>query len=362
MIKYEDLGLTNRSFFSEFEKTFKETLHSGWYILGNSVANFEQSFSTYCGTNYCVGLASGLDALTLAVEACEFEKNSEIIVPSNTYIATIIAIIRAGMKPVLVEPDIRTYNIDPDKVEAKINGNTRAILVVHLYGRLCDIDKINQIANTQNLRVIEDCAQAHGASINGTKAGNFGDIGCFSFYPTKNLGALGDAGAITTNSSELASKIKTLRNYGSNKKYHNEKIGLNSRLDEIQAAFLSIKLKSLDNINKHKQKLAGIYETELRSDFIKPIPLTDNECVFHIYNIRHEKRDKVKKHLLEHNILSDIHYPIPPYKQRALTNLFTENQEYPVSSEIHETTLSLPCSYCHTVEDIMQTIEVLNNF
>ncbi len=293
MIEYENLGKLNRPFFEEYEKVFKQTLESGWYILGNKVTAFENEFATYCETKHCVGLANGLDALTLALNSFKFEKGAEVIVPSNTYIATILSIVNNGLIPVLVEPNLATYNIDPKKIEEKITSKTCAIMVVHLYGKVCEMDAINSIAKKNNLKVIEDCAQAHGAKYKNVKAGNWADFGAFSFYPTKNLGAIADAGAITTNDSQLSETIKTLRNYGSKVKYNNELVGFNSRLDEIQAAFLSVKLKHLDAINNHKRKLANLYLKNLKSDFVKPIVHPDYHDVYHIFNI-HSEEDILK--------------------------------------------------------------------
>jgi len=361
MIEYENLGKLNKPFFDEYEKAFKETLESGWYILGTKVQLFENEFAAYCGAKYCLGVANGLDALMLSLRAFEFEKGAEVIVPSNTYIATILSIVQNGLKPVLVEPDINTYNIDPKKIEEKITPLTKAIMVVHLYGKVCDMDAIGAIAKKHNLKLIEDCAQAHGASYKGIKAGNFGDFGAFSFYPTKNLGAIADAGAVTTNNNDLAEKIKTLRNYGSKIKYYNELIGYNSRLDEVQAAFLSIKLKALDKINEHKRKLATLYLEGLKSDYIKPQVHPDYFDVYHIFNIRHDKRNELKEFLLKNEIKTDIHYPVAPNKQKAMVGIL-DKQETPIAEKIHSTTLSLPISYYHTEQDISKVIEVMNTF
>ena len=361
MIEYENLGKLNKPFFEEYEKVFKQTLESGWYILGNKVAAFENEFANYCGTKHCVGLANGLDALTLALCAFNFEKGFEVIVPSNTYIATILSIVHNGLTPILVEPDIATYNIDPQKIEEKITSKTCAIMVVHLYGKMCEMDSIGAVAKKHNLKVIEDCAQAHGATYKNKKAGNWGDLGAFSFYPTKNLGAIADAGAITTNNEQLSEIIKTLRNYGSRVKYHNEMVGFNSRLDEIQAAFLSVKLKHLDAINAHKRRLANLYLQNLKSDFIKPIAHPDYFDVYHIFNIRHAKRDGLKDHLLKNEIKTEIHYPIAPNKQKAMIGIL-DKQQTPIAEEIHTTTLSLPISYFHLEADILKVIEVMNKF
>lgn len=360
VIEYENLAQLNRPFFEGYQQEFTEVLHSGWYILGNKVKQFEKEYAEYCTSLHCVGVANGLDALTIALNAFDFEKGSEVIVPSNTYIATILSIMNNGMVPVMVEPDIQTYNIDPNKIEEKITGKTKAIMVVHLYGKVCQMDLIIDLAKKYGLKIIEDCAQAHGAKFKGVIAGKFGEFGAHSFYPTKNLGALADAGAITTDDEQLAIKVRTLRNYGSQIKYHNELVGCNSRLDEVQAAFLSVKLKRLDEINEHKRKLASIYHNNLKADFIKPVVDGDYYDVFHIYNIRHPRRDELKKYLLENNIKTEIHYPIAPHKQKALSHMFSES--YPISEEIHATTLSLPVSFMHSESDVEQVVEVLNKF
>jgi len=360
IIDYENLGRLNAPFFDEFEKSFKEMLHSGWYVLGKNVENFQNEFAQYNQSSYCIGVASGLDALILGLKVFDFPDGCEVIVPSNTYIATILAVIHCNLKPVLVEPDITTYNINPDLIEEKITSKTVAIMPVHLYGKVCAMDKITEIAKKHGLKIIEDCAQAHGAMFKNQKSGTFGDIGAFSFYPTKNLGALGDAGAVTTNDSEIAEIIKKLRNYGSGVKYYNEYVGLNSRLDEIQAGFLSIKLKKLDEINAHKRRLATIYTENLKNDFIKPVIEDDYYDVYHIYNIRHEKRDELRDYLLKNGIKTEIHYPVSPHRQKAVQGIL--EGEYPISDEIHNTTLSLPISYFHSENDIYRVIEVLNGY
>lgn len=361
MIEYENLAKLNKPFFEEYEKAFKETLESGWYILGNKVQTFEKEFASYCETKHCIGLANGLDALILALRAYDFEKGSEVIVPSNTYIATILSIVQNGLIPVLVEPDISSYNIDSKKIEEKLSSKTRAIMVVHLYGKMCEMDSINSIAKQHNLKVIEDCAQAHGAKYKNIKAGNWGDFGAFSFYPTKNLGALADAGAMTCNDDQLAETIKTLRNYGSKQKYYNEIVGWNSRLDEVQAAFLSVKLKALDKINEHKRKLADLYLKNLKSDFIKPTVHPDYYDVYHIFNIRHSKRNELKEYLLKNEIKTDIHYPVAPNKQKAMIGIL-DNVSTPIAEDIHQSTLSLPISFYHTEQDVLKVIETMNKF
>lgn len=361
MIEYENLGRLNQVFFDEYQETFRDFLDSGWYILGKKVKQFEEEYSQYCQTRYCAGVANGLDAITISLNALKLEPGSEVIVPSNTYIATILGILHNGFVPVLVEPDIRTYNIDPLKIEENISSTTRAILVVHLYGKVCDMENIGLLASKYNLKIIEDCAQAHGAKFKGQIAGSFGTFGAHSFYPTKNLGALGDAGAITCNDPDLDEKVRTLRNYGSRIKYHNEVIGYNSRLDEVQAAFLSVKLKMLDEINDHKRKLAKIYNDNLKDEFIKPQIHPDFFDVYHIYNIRHPKRDKLKEYLLQHGVITEIHYPVPPHKQDALTGILAHS-EYPIATQIHESTLSLPISYIHDSDTIHEVVEILNKF
>lgn len=361
MIEYENLRKVNQPFFEEFNKSFQTSLESGWYILGVNVSHFEKDFAEFHSIKNCIGVASGLDALILSLQSCNFPKNSEVIVPSNTYIATILAILHCGLKPILVEPDIHTYNINPLLIEEHITKNTRAIMIVHLYGKSCNMNPILEIKEKYNLILIEDCAQSHGAKYNEKLTGTFGEFGAFSFYPTKNLGALGDAGAIITNEDSFAEILKKLRNYGSEKKYYNELVGYNSRLDEIQAAFISIKLKKLNEINEHKRKLAQLYIKNLKNNFRLPIVENDYYDVYHIFNIRHEKRDELKSFLLKNEIKTEIHYPIPPHKQKAMNGII-EKQSFPISEEIHKTTLSLPCSYGHTEDEILKVIETLNKF
>lgn len=361
MIEYENLGKLNRLFYDEYQKGFKDLLDSGWFILGKSVETFEKSFAEYCGTKHCVGVASGLDALLFALKVLDLPEKSEVIVPSNTYIATILAILQAGHIPVLVEPKIETYNIDASRIEDAITPNTRAVMIVHLYGQPCEMDKIQEICKKRNLHLIEDCAQAHGAKFKNQKVGSFG-IGAFSFYPTKNLGALGDAGGITTNSEEHSQYFKMIRNYGSKMKYHNEMVGYNSRLDETQAVFLNIKLKKLDEINKHKRKLAHVYFDNLDSSkFVLPHRDPNIFEVFHIFNIRNEKRDLLKEYLLKKEVKTEVHYPVSPHRQNALKDVI-KKYDYPISEEIHKTTLSLPISYFHTEEDVLKVCNIVNNF
>ena len=367
-IDYENLNKLNQPFFDEYKISFEQTLQSGWFILGKNVEAFEQSFAGYLGWGKFLGVASGLDALELPLIAFDFPANSEIIVPSNTYIATINAIIKAGHIPVFVEPDISTYNIDPLKIEEKISSKTKAIMIVHLYGMPCELDPIVALCKKHQLKLIEDCAQSHGATYKGKMTGTFGDASAFSFYPTKNLGALGDAGGISVNDPELYNQLKALRNYGSFVKYHNEYIGYNSRLDEIQAGFLSVKLKKLNDINRHKNKLASVYISHLKKDFIVPLARKDYFNVFHIFPVRHPRRDELKKYLLDHQVKTEIHYPIAPCDQKSIKDYFAKKNvplrevDFEISREIHASELSLPCSSIHTEEDILQVVERMNKF
>lgn len=361
MIEYENLFKLNQSFLDEYQQQYKSVVESGWFILGKKVANFENEFAVYCKSNYCAGVANGLDALILSLKALELPAGKEVIVPSNTYIATILSILHCGLKPVLVEPDISTYNIDPLRIEEAITRDTVAIMVVHLYGKCCEMDKIQAIAKVHNLKIIEDCAQSHGAMHKNKKSGTFGDFAAFSFYPTKNLGALGDGGCVVCDDAGRIASIKRLRNYGSERKYYNEVVGLNSRLDEMQAAFLSVKLRYLDVINAHKRKLASVYSANLKEDFIKPQSHEDYFDVFHIYNVRHENRDELKGYLLKHQVGTEIHYPVAPHKQLAMRGIL-DSGRFPISEEIHATTLSLPISFFHTEDDILKVIEIMNKF
>jgi dTDP-4-amino-4,6-dideoxygalactose transaminase len=360
LIEYENLSKVNKPYRALLKKAFEEVLDSGWFILGESVRKFESEFARYNKVKYCAGVASGLDALTLSLLSLDIEKGSEVIVPSNTYIATILSVIHAGYVPVLVEPHLSTYNIDPENIIDAITPKTRAVLIVHLYGKPCEMDPILKVCNDHNLFLVEDCAQSHGAKYKERLVGSFGDLAGFSFYPTKNLGCLGDGGAVTTDSETYYSKIKMLRNYGSEKKYHNTYIGINSRLDEIQASFLSIKLRKLDEIIRHKRQIASIYFENLKSDFI--LPARNNDCfdVYHIFNIGHERRDLLRDYLQKNNIYTEIHYPVPPHKQKALS--FLSDKQFQISELIHRTTLSLPVSAFHTNDNIFRVVEVMNKF
>jgi dTDP-4-amino-4,6-dideoxygalactose transaminase len=362
MIEYENLKLVNARFEREFREAFDAFVGRGWYILGEQTAMFEKNFAAMCGAKHCIGVASGLDALALSLQAFGFPAGSEVIVPSNTYIATVLSVVNCGLKPVLVEPEAETCNIDPELIEAAVTPDTRAVIAVHLYGKPCRMDRIQDVCRKHGLRLIEDCAQSHGARYRGRVTGTFGDAGAFSFYPTKNLGAMGDAGAIVTDSDRMADKLRAMRNYGSEKKYHNRYTGFNSRLDELQAAFLNIKLRYLDSINEHKRRLAGLYFDGIDCPGIV-LPARDGDCydVYHIFNVRLRERDALKAFLLEKGIGTEIHYPVPPNRQEGYRRWF-DGVSCPVSEEIHATTLSLPISYGHTDSDIMKVIDAINSF
>jgi dTDP-4-amino-4,6-dideoxygalactose transaminase len=362
MIEYENLKQLNKKFEVQFKEALNQVLDSGSFILGQEVELFEKEFADYNGSKYCVGVASGLDALYLSLIALNLPKKSEVLVPSNTYIATILSIVNAGLKPILIEPLIDTYNINPSLIEEHISSDTKVIMVTHLYGKPCEMDVISEVALKHNLIVIEDCAQAHGASFNNKKVGSWGKFGAFSFYPTKNLGALGDAGAVVTDDEEMADKIRALRNYGSKKKFFNSYIGINSRLDELQAAFLRIKLRHLEEINAHKTMLAKFYSHHIKNEkIVLPVEQKLSKEVFHIYNIRCKTRNDLQTFLLHRGIKTGIHYPVPPHLQPAYLNLFP-NSIYPVSEEIHSTTLSLPISYIHTIEQVEYIVETINSY
>ena len=362
VIPFLDLKKLNLRYEEVLMSRMREVLHSGWYILGQEVNKFERDFAEYCGTNYCIGVANGLDALELIIHGYGIGKGDEVIVPSNTYIATILAISSNGATPVLVEPNIRTYNIDPYKIEEKITSKTKAIMVVHLYGQACNMDPILEIAKKYNLKVIEDCAQSHGAIYKGKRTGNLGDAAAFSFYPGKNLGALGDAGAITTNDEELSRKLVALRNYGSNKKYHNIYKGYNSRLDELQAPILREKLMYLDEDNKYRRSIAAYYLKNISNKNIV-LPLVENGTlshVWHIFVIRVKEREKFIQFMDEKKIQTLIHYPIPPHKQEAYKEW--SNMSFPISEQIHSEVVSIPISPVLDMNDVEYITEAINDF
>jgi dTDP-4-amino-4,6-dideoxygalactose transaminase len=370
MIPFLDLKAINAQYRNELIEACTRVIDSGWYIAGNELAQFEQAFASYCGTKHAIGVANGLDALILTLRAWKelgkLKDGDEVIVPSNTYIASILAISANDLVPVLVEPDLATYNLCPKQTEAAITAKTRAILPVHLYGQLADMPAIMAIAQRHNLLVLEDSAQAHGAELNGKKAGNWGDASGFSFYPGKNLGALGDAGAVTTNDDQLAETLRALRNYGSHEKYKNLFQGTNSRLDEIQAAMLSVKLKHLDTEIAHRRKVANAYIQGINNTAVTlPLtlnssPLTRENHVWHVFVIRCEQREALQKHLLEHGIQTLIHYPIPPHQQQAYKEW--NMHSYPVSELIHQQVMSLPMGPTVTIEEVKVVISLLNNF
>jgi dTDP-4-amino-4,6-dideoxygalactose transaminase len=360
MIEYENLGVVNQRHRQEILAAFNRVLDSGWFILGKEVAAFEKEFAEANGSRFCVGVANGLDALTLSFRALELPADAEVLVASNTYIATILATLEAGLRPVLVEPDIRTFNIDPDRLSAAMTERTRAICVTHLYGKPCRMAEIGEFASAHRLRVVEDCAQAHGAELAGRRVGNFGAAGCFSFYPTKNLGALGDAGAVTTDDEALADRIRKLRNYGSRVKYQSELLGVNSRLDEIQAAFLRVKLPYLGEVTAHKRRLASLYSANLPSSITKPLERADECDVFHIYAARHARRDALRKFLAERGVKTEVHYPLAPHRQPALKGVVSG--DFPIADEIHATEISLPISAATTEEQVLLVCSLINEF
>ncbi|OOE00232.1 aminotransferase [Anoxybacillus kestanbolensis] len=363
MIPFLDLKKINLQYKKEIEAAMARVLESGWYILGKEVEKFEEEFAAYCGTKYAIGVANGLDALTLILKAYGIGEGDEVIVPANTYIATILAVSACGANPVLVEPDINSYNLDPNKIEEKITSKTKAIMVVHLYGQAANMDPINEVAKKYNLKVIEDAAQAHGAKYKGKRVGNLGDAAGFSFYPGKNLGALGDGGAITTNDSELATKLRALRNYGSHIKYENLYKGVNSRLDELQAAILRVKLPHLDEENEQRRKIAEYYLENIKNPKIT-LPIVENgdreSHVWHLFVIRTESREHLQKTLEEYGVQTLIHYPIPPHKQEAYSEW--NHLSYPITEKIHNEVLSLPISPIITIEEVEKIIDVVNQY
>jgi len=364
-VSFLDLKSCNMSYCQEFEKAFDEVLKSGWFILGNNCQQFEKEFADYCGTKHCIGVANGLDALILILRAYKelgvLRDGDEVIVPANTYIASILAVSANNLLPVPVEPDIRTYLIDPRKIELHITAKTKAIMVVHLYGQTCDMDKIWAIAHKYGLKVIEDSAQSHGAYYKGKRCGNLGHASGFSFYPGKNLGALGDGGAVTTNDDTLADMVRALRNYGSHIKYVNNVKGVNSRLDELQAAFLRVKLRFLDEENEKRRRIADFYLKNIKNEkIILPHVRRKDNHVWHLFVVRTEKRDRLQKYLTKHGVETLIHYPIPPHKQNAYKEW--NNQSYPISEKIHNEVLSLPISGVQSLEETKKIVELLNDY
>lgn len=374
MINFLNLQKINARFESEFQEVFKKFLDSGYYILGNSVATFEKAFAEYCGVKHCIGVGNGLDALRLILEGYKtlgkLQNGDEVIVAANTYIATIIAIKQAGLTPVLAEAEAETYGFDISKLSSVLTPKTKAIMPVHLYGQITNMDAVIAFAKAHNLLVIEDAAQSHGATyritpplgeMEGDKAGNIGDAAGFSFYPTKNLGALGDGGAVTTNDDELAGVIRMLRNYGAKTKYVNDLQGLNSRLDEIQAALLLVKLKHLDEDNNRRREIAKKYLTQLSNPKVILPKVPDFEAhVFHLFVVRTDNRDEFQKYLTENGVGTLIHYPIAPHKQKAFSEW--NHLSFPATEMIHETVVSIPISPVMTEEEVERVIEVVNSY
>lgn len=369
MIKFLDLQKVNAQYAEELKKAASEIIDSGWYLLGERVKNFETHLAEFVGVKNAIGVANGLDALRIILKAYiemgVMKEGDEIIVPANTYIATILAITDNRLKPVLVEPDINTYNLDISLIEQNINSRTKAIMVVHLYGQVCWSDELEAIAKKYNLKIIEDNAQAIGAYWNSRRTGSLGDAAGFSFYPGKNLGALGDSGAVTTNDDELADIVRTIANYGSKVKYQNEYQGLNSRLDEIQAAFLDIKLKYIDAENQYRREIAQYYCENIKNENIV-LPITDTNIkienylshVWHLFVIRTSNRDKLQKYLQDNGVQTLIHYPIPPHKQGAYKEW--NSIKLPITEKIHQEVLSLPISPVIGNNEILRVVESLN--
>lgn len=348
---------------TQLREAFTRVFERSWYIEGKEDEAFEQAFADYCGTKYCIGVGNGLDALMLTLKALGIGEGDEVIVPSNTYIATALAVTYVGAKPVFVEPELSTFNIDPSRIEAAITSRTRAIMPVHLYGRVCDMDPIMAIAREYGLRVVEDCAQAHGAAYKGQKAGTFGDAAGFSFYPGKNLGALGDAGAVVTNNPEIAEKVRALGNYGSDYKYHHIYKGNNSRLDELQAAFLAAKLPLLEKMNAERRRIAGCYLEGMENPQVILPAVSDGYVpVWHIFGVRCEQREALEKHLNSRGIGTNKHYPIPMHLQECYRDLGFKEGDFPIAEEISRTELSLPMYYGMTEEEIRAVMDAVNDF
>ena len=348
---------------AELRGAFTRVFERSWYIGGSEDERFEKSFADFCGTSHCIGVGNGLDALMLALKALGIGEGDEVIVPSNTYIATALAVTYVGARPVFVEPRLETFNLNPELIEAAITPRTRAIMPVHLYGQACEMDAIMAIAKKHHLYVIEDCAQAHGATWKGQRVGSFGDAAGFSFYPGKNLGALGDAGAVVTNNDELAAKVRALGNYGSDYKYHHIYKGNNSRLDELQAAFLSAKLPHLERMNADRRRIAARYSAEIVNPMVHlPVVLTDCVPVWHIYAVRCDERDALETHLNARGIGTNKHYPIPMHMQECYRDLGLMPGALPIAEEISRTELSLPMYYGMTDDEISAVIEAVNSY
>ena len=365
MIQFLDLKVINAQYRDELVQAATDVIDSGWYIQGAQVEQFEREFADYCGTKHCVGVANGLDALILILRAWKelgkLKEGDEVIVPANTYIASILAITENNLVPVLVEPNVETFNIDSVKIEKVITNKTKAILPVHLYGQPANLDEIIEIAEEHGIPVIEDCAQAHGATYKGKKVGTFGTMGCFSFYPSKNLGAYGDAGIITTNNETLRDKLLSLRNYGQTSRYIHEETGTNSRLDEMQAAILRVKLKHLDKWTKKRRELAEVYTSNLNKVTI-PQELKDRNHVYHLYVIRSDNRDMLREHLARNGVGTQIHYPMPAHLQGAYKNLGMKEGSFPITEKSAKQILSLPLYPELEKNKIRKVIELINKF
>ena len=358
MVPFLDLQSTNEHYREALRAAFDRVLDSGWVVLGQEVEQFEKEFAAYCGVRHCIGVGNGLDALQLVLRAWGVGPGDEVIVPSNTFIATFLAVTAVGAQPVPVEPSEETFNIDPVLVEQAVTDRTRVILPVHLYGQTVDMDPLQDIAHRYGLRVLEDCAQSHGAKYRGRQAGALGDAGCFSFYPGKNLGALGDGGAVTTNDDSLAEQLRLWRNYGSRVKYHHEIAGVNSRLDELQAAFLRAKLPELDRQNRRRVEIASRYHKGLGdTPLILPSVPTWSEPVWHLYVVRTEERDTLRSALVAEGIGTHIHYPIPPHRQKALCGYSFSNNTYHIAESMADRVLSLPIGPHLSDEQVDQVIK-----
>ena len=347
----------------ELRDAFERVYTRSWYIGGQEDLDFEKAFAVFCGTDYCIGTGNGLNALMLALKALGIHEGDEVIVPSNTYIATALAVTYVGATPVFVEPDIRTFDIDPARIEEAMSDKTKAIMPVHLYGQPCDMEPILALAEKYRLYVVEDCAQAHGATYKGKTIGSFGHAAGFSFYPGKNLGALGDAGAVVTNDKELADRVRALENYGSDYKYHHIYKGNNSRLDEIQAAFLAAKLPHLDRMNEERRRIAQRYMDEIRKpEIILPYVNPDTVPVWHVFAVRCKHRDELERFLNDHGIGTNKHYPIPMHLQECYRDLGYKKGDFPIAEEISETELSLPMYYGMTDDEVQYVIDKVNEF
>ena len=362
MIKFLDLKKVNERFRSKMDATVKRVLDSGWYLLGKEGEAFEREFAEYCGVQHCIGCANGLDALKLIIQAYGIGTGDEVIAPANTYIASLISISANGAMPVLVEPDPKTCLINPDLIEQVVTPRTKAIMVVHLYGRAMDMTKVWEIARRHKLKIIEDSAQSHGAMFNGRRCGNLGDASGFSFYPGKNLGCLGDGGAVTTNDDTLAEKIRALRNYGSDVKYHFPYRGTNSRLDEIQAAWLRVKLPLLDADNQKRREIAKRYLEGIRNPLLRlpTMPEDETQHVWHVFTVFCDRRDELKHYLYDKGVQTVIHYPIPPHRQPAYTEW--HDLSLPITEKIHESIISIPISPVLSDEEVAEIIDILNAF